>query len=285
MHRPENTPSTVSIVAVRILLLVVAAGSVVMGAVAGRTRGNRAALEKKEETRNYACPMHPEVASTIPADCPICGMALEARTGRQGPGVARAPETFRLPAGAAPPGYGEIGWARRYDSVQDMRVPAWVESADCVLALFYLDQAELLRRDEAAAFMPALRPSGVPMAVALRMQRRPAIRWDAKTALVSFRILGTTHLVPGQTGFVKLPARVRAGLVVLASAILQSPAGPYVLTVGPDAHTLQRRPVAIGSVVSKRAAILSGLGEGEQVVAARAFVFDAERRLNERSAQ
>lgn len=27
----------------------------------------------------YACPMHPEVVRSEPGDCPICGMALEAR--------------------------------------------------------------------------------------------------------------------------------------------------------------------------------------------------------------
>ena len=32
------------------------------------------------DTREYTCPMHPEVRQIGPGSCPICGMALEPRT-------------------------------------------------------------------------------------------------------------------------------------------------------------------------------------------------------------
>jgi hypothetical protein len=33
--------------------------------------------EKKTALKQYTCPMHPEVLSTKPGKCPICGMRLE----------------------------------------------------------------------------------------------------------------------------------------------------------------------------------------------------------------
>ena len=39
--------------------------------------GDRPAPEPMPEGTRYTCPMHPEIVTEAPADCPICGMALE----------------------------------------------------------------------------------------------------------------------------------------------------------------------------------------------------------------
>ena len=42
-----------------------------------RRRRRRAPLRPAADTREYTCPMHPEVRQNGPGACPICGMALE----------------------------------------------------------------------------------------------------------------------------------------------------------------------------------------------------------------
>ena len=37
-------------------------------------------LKEAPKTAEYTCPMHPEVVSDSPGNCPKCGMALEPKT-------------------------------------------------------------------------------------------------------------------------------------------------------------------------------------------------------------
>src|ERR1041384_6648386 len=65
-----TTPSTPLGVGLRIALVGLAAGAVVAAIVVSRGGAVSAG-------RRYVCPMHSEVTSSRPGDCPICGMALE----------------------------------------------------------------------------------------------------------------------------------------------------------------------------------------------------------------
>jgi Cu+-exporting ATPase len=46
-----------------------------------KKESDESAEQKKGEKRIYICPMHPEVIKNGPGTCPICGMALEPKTG------------------------------------------------------------------------------------------------------------------------------------------------------------------------------------------------------------
>src|SRR5437868_12496962 len=58
------------VVVLRIALVAIASGAVVAGFLLGRGGA-------VSRARRYVCPMHSEVSSASPGDCPICGMALE----------------------------------------------------------------------------------------------------------------------------------------------------------------------------------------------------------------
>jgi hypothetical protein len=61
--------------------------------------------------------------------------------------------------------------------------------------------------------------------------------------------------------------------------VLDGRNGPYVLVASDDGRIFTKRAVALGRVWSGLAVVVAGLGEGEPVLAARAFFVDAERRL------
>jgi len=66
--------------------------------------GDRPAPEAMPEGTVYTCPMHPEVETIGPSDCPICGMALEPKgvpTGDEGPNPELVDFKRRFAIGAA----------------------------------------------------------------------------------------------------------------------------------------------------------------------------------------
>ena len=50
--------------------------------------GHSPAAESKARPGQYTCPMHPEIVSDVPGDCPKCGMALEVVGGGSAEAVA-----------------------------------------------------------------------------------------------------------------------------------------------------------------------------------------------------
>ena len=104
--------------------------------------------------------------------------------------------------------------------------------------------------------------------------------------LVRFRLddHAGAALQPKEIGSVKFATRLRNGLVVRESAVIQSPEGPYVLIASEDRRTFTKRPVQIGSTLYEYADVVGGARENEYAVALHTFVLDTERRLGRRGA-
>jgi hypothetical protein len=312
----QGFSSSTAVLAGRLVLVTIAASASVVGFVVWREDA-RSPVGQGAPAR-WVCPMHPEVVSSSPGDCPICRMALVARaagassSGAEAasePGAAARPDgpaTFTLPAGVQLSGWDTRSRTKQFESALEMRVPAAADSARTGVALFHLDESELIRAGEEGLFSPSSGPrGGAPQGLKVKVLAGPCKRvdgarvgraessregtgtlagcpyerWDDATVLVPFEVEPGAALVANETGLLKLATRVRRGLVVRQSSIIDSPDGPYVLVASADRRTLSKRPVEIGTRLYDYAAVVSGLHEDEYVAAQHTFVLDAQRRL------
>ena len=284
---PATTRRSTPLVAVlRIALAAVAAGAVVAAVLA--SRGGTASA-----TRRYVCPMHSEVVSSHPGDCPICGMALEevdaahhvampddpAATGAQDitlTALRASEEAKRLLRFSVVP-------VRRNVIPGEVFAPAIADADGTITARLYRDELATLAPDEHAEFVPAAGPDAP--GGSLRVQRdaqEPVVH--ATLADVKFRpeaSPGATAaaLPAGQVGWIRLAFRSRDMLVVRSSAVIHGPDGPYVLVFSAQKGNLTKRKVEFGKEWEGMTAIVGGLRDKEFVVMGDTFSFDAERRL------
>jgi hypothetical protein len=267
------------IVGLRIFLLIAAASAVVIAvSIAARGRGGDATIR-------YACPMHAEVRSANPGECPICRMALERIgfvPGAAGKPYLEAAGMVDLRAIDNVKKHNIVDFVRRHSLLpvlRELRGPAWVDDDGSLWAIFYNDQIEALAPDEPATFAPGDAPAAT---VAARRTADAPVAMDRSTSRIRFQTAkGTARLAAGRTGWLEAAPRPRAVVGVAASAVLQSPEGPYVLAWTGHDYTFVKRPIDIGETFFKQgfAVVLSGLQPNERVIARATFFVDADRRL------
>jgi hypothetical protein len=267
--------SNAAIVATRLVLVAMAAGALVAGLVA--RRGSDAPAAAAAARPSFVCPMHPEVTSSSPGDCPICRMALApiANVATAEPAALQlATVSKELRA------FDAVSRVKRFEIAQEMRGAAWAETPEAGIALLYKDQAKLLVPGEEGQFWLLSAPGP---GIAVRVGNEPPEPWDAATVRVRIHAAPGATLPANGTGSVKFATRERKDLVIRESAVLRSPEGPYVLVATNDRHTLTKRRVEIGGIIYGYASVISGLKEDEWVVALHAFALDTARRLGWRA--
>jgi hypothetical protein len=167
--------------------------------------------------------------------------------------------------------------------VREMRGPASVDADGTITAIFYLDQIQSLAADEPGTFALTRVPAAT---FAVRRTADPPAAWDRSTSQVRFRVEAragkSTAPSPaaGDVGWIELAPKARTVVAVPASAVLQSPEGPYVLAWSGSGR-YEKQPIAIGETFLKHgfAVVLDGLKPHDRVVSRAAFFLDAERRM------
>ena len=263
------------VVAGRYLLLLLAAAALVGSIV--RTRAHdRAALAT---TERYVCPMHPEVQSSTPGDCPICNMALV-------PMRESERTESEMAAGGQVVATAETRMVARL-----LRAAAWIGKDGEGTAVLYKDDLVGLAAEEPVRFFGAEAPNLPFSAHLLTAEQQPV---DSSTVNVRFRLdPATPRPSPGDVGSMQMDVRARKLLVVPTSAVLYSARGPYVLAASHEGEGFAKRTIEVGRVLDSGyvgvvtgaqeggTVVLSGLREGESVIAGYSFFADVDRRLSE----
>jgi hypothetical protein len=166
----RGSPSTAAIVATRLLLVAIAAGALVVAVVARRVSRTPAAAAASAQP-SFVCPMHPEVTSSSPGDCPICRMALEPIANVAQVETATEPAALQLATVSKElRAFDAVSRVKRFDTSQEMRFAAWAESRETGIALVYKDQAKLLVAGEEGQFS-SLNGPGATSAVRVGKER------------------------------------------------------------------------------------------------------------------
>jgi hypothetical protein len=174
-----------------------------------------------------------------------------------------------------------------------VRAPGWLSGDGLVTALLHRDDLIGMTPGDHALFFAGSAPvAGVDVCL-LPESPRPV---DASTLEVRFRPVGdaaASGLDGGvvDVGLLQIAPYPRDLLTVPASAVLYTAGGPYVLAASGEGGRFTKRPVEIGRILDSSYAnsvtggnagtivVLSGLEDGDRVIAGNAFFVDAERRL------
>lgn len=228
----------------------------------------------------FACPMHPQVTTTTPSDCPICGMALEQV---RSVASASAPLAGAVRGSSSSVLESSIGSLRLERVTAALVVLAWAESRDRIVAVVDNDDLRAVPPTEVGWFQSSRRESA---RIPVRRTRDHPSPWGHSSSRASFAVAGTPSSIQrGEIGTLHFGPHGREVALIPEAAIVSSPEGPHVLVVSDDRASLTRRRVETGKTTSGAVSLLSGIGERDLIVTRNAFFFDAERRLRETSSE
>ncbi|HVV53004.1 MAG TPA: heavy metal-binding domain-containing protein, partial [Polyangia bacterium] len=223
---PESRKRAAAVLAARVGLLLGAVLAFALALHLAHARDRAAGNAEASSVDRYTCPMHPEVVSRLPGECPICRMALEKVSGVEKHPMATAKD-------------GVVGVVKQQVVSQTVRGPAWSGRDGLLKAIFYRDDLIGLTPGSRAQFFGNATPG---KAAAVQRTDDPPVAWDEATVEISFRL---EHGAPDADarGWVEIAPYPRALLVVPTSAVLYSGTGAYVLAAAPGANTFTRRSV------------------------------------------
>ena len=277
--------STSTLVLVGRLALLFGAGLALIGGLTLSRARDRREIAAQRSSERYVCPMHPEIVSRTPGECPICQMALERVTDDSGKAASATDSSL-------------VNVVKRQVVTQLIRAPAWLGENGVVTAVLHKDDLIGLPPGSHALFF-GTKTSRAGLDV--RLAAEQPVPWDAATSQARFRAAAAAPsrnaaakaAARADTGWLDIAPRPRALLVVPSNAVLYTAEGPYVVAVSPDGQMFSKRPVEIGRILDSgylaelskdrfgAIVVLSGLGENDRVVVEDTFFLDAERRLQE----
>ncbi len=188
--------------------------------------------------------------------------------------------TLTLPGRVELHGYDSLSRAKPFESALEMRVPAAADDTPQTgVALFHIDESELIRPGEEGLFSPASGPrDGAPLGLKVRVLPGPREAGTTRRCWSASRSNRATRWSRTRPGSSSSPPACGGDSPCAKARSSIRPTGPYVLVAQGDRRTFTKRSVEVGNRLYGFADVVSGLHDGERVVASHAFVMDAERR-------
>jgi multidrug efflux pump subunit AcrA (membrane-fusion protein) len=271
------------------LLLVLAGCGKTPEATQGQAQSDREAPHehaKQHLDPSYVCPMHPQVASSEPGECPICGMDLVAKEAEAAPAAMAAAEEVP-PISVSDAVVNQLGVrtaeVRRGTLHRHVECPGVFLRSTSNATLLVVGQ--VFEREA-----PLVR---VGQTVRVRFPNLGAREWTGTVTSLETQVSQTSHTLQFRVSADRQGATVPGGMTAIVRVevdpvadVLLVPREAVIVTgkgarvvVAQGGGRFQPREVEAEDLGGDEIAIRSGLGEGDRVVVSAQFLLDSEANL------